>query len=132
MKIFIRELHIFLLTNFFDVSMSHAQPVVQAEIGRLDPFYKSAGTGVLGRISDVLNKNDFQVYSFSIDTSLVALAGKMENATKFSMNSKKGPQSFNPRSSSDDFVPAFLSLNNSTLLQSSIMSETWSSSLVST
>ncbi len=41
---------------------------MQEEIKRVDPLNDSTNTGILGRISDVLDKKNFNVNSFAIDT----------------------------------------------------------------
>ena len=49
---------------------------MQQESKRVDPYDHADGTGILGRISDVLTKLGHNVGSFSIDRFSVALVGK--------------------------------------------------------
>ncbi len=106
--------------------------LVQAEIGRLDPNGDSFGTGLLGRISDSLTSNSYNVNAFSIDTSLVALQGNDLDIVKSSVNSRTGFKHFNPSAPNSNLTQNMLLLNGGEREKNGIFSEFWSSSLVST
>ena len=101
---------------------------MQAEVVRLDPNLSSKGTGLLGRMSDVLARKGMKVNSFAIDDSLSATAGELSNITRVAVNSETGFQRFNP--SASEPLPRLNDLNGKTDLQSSIFAETWSSFMV--
>ena len=101
---------------------------MQAEVVRLDPNLSSKGTGLLGRMSDVLARKGMKVNAFAIDDSLSATAGELSNITRVAVNSKTGFQRFNP--SATESLPRLDELNGETELQSNVFSETWSSFLV--
>lgn len=62
----------YVLTNTQLFSHNH----MQQETKRLDPYQTSSGTGILGRMSDVLTNEGHNVGSFSVDRFSVALVGK--------------------------------------------------------
>ena len=101
---------------------------VQAEVVRLDPHLSFKGTSLLGRMVDVLARKGMKVNSFAIDESLSALAGELSNVTRVSVKSAHGFQKFSPSASNP--IPRVDDLNDGFDIQSNILSETWSSSLV--
>jgi hypothetical protein len=106
---------------------------VQAEIGRLDPFIESVGTGALGRVSDALSKNGFKVNGFGIDTNLVALEGVQKDTVKIAADSVVGfSKVFNPSTKLGDNLWAEMrNLNRESDVHNNIFSETVSASMVS-
>lgn len=68
---------------------------MQTELGRLDPFTKVGSTGVLGRLSDILEQNEFKVHSFSIDAGLANLEGN-RGGMRRAVDSDTGFIAFNP------------------------------------
>ena len=105
--------------------------IVQAEISRLDPYGMASGTGILGRLSDVLTSKSYNVNSFSIDASLVALQGDEIGSKKASVTSLEGFNEFNPSDKEGKTTPIIPILNGKTDKNGGIFSEFWSSSIVS-
>lgn len=103
---------------------------MQAEIGRLDPFQSSMGTGFLGRMVDYLYENNYNVNAFSIDAPLSTLAGENTVATKYPVASEDGFRMYNPSSDSDALIEETKLLNDASEDFSSVFAELWSSSLV--
>jgi len=103
----------------------------QTEIIRLDPYLESEGTSILGRLADSLS-GEYSVNSFSVDTSLVALEGKIPGASKASVNSKLGFKTFDPSplgGVTDIVRPKFNLMNGEHGSDSSMYGQVWSSSL---
>lgn len=105
---------------------------MQAEINRLDPYGYSIGTGILGRLSDALNSQSYSVNSFSIDASLFALQGDhSDEVIKTAVNSKRGFKHFNPSDPTGNVSQTIPLLNGNDGENNGILSQFWSSSLVS-
>jgi hypothetical protein len=117
-----------LTLDFYFLSLSLT---VQAEIGRLDPYGNAFGTGMLGRMSDALTSKSYSVNSFSIDANLVALQGHNLNAAKSSVNSATGFKHFNPSAPKGNITKNVLLLNGDEGEHNGLLSQFWSSSLVS-
>ena len=113
------------------MSSTLLQFLVQAEIGRLDPYVSSGGnTGTLGRLADALSTK-YSVNAFAIDTSLVALEGTKSGTPKTAVNSAIGFQKFNPSAINDDTINSEMQwINGDHEVNSNFFSQTWSSSLV--
>ncbi len=106
---------------------------MQAEISRLDPYEQVTDSGLLGRISDVLSKQEGnKVQAFSIDAAMAPLDGNEEDVNRAAINSKLGFKSFNPSpyQSSDQVEQGLELLNGIQDSHSSLFAKTWSSSLV--
>lgn len=99
---------------------------MQKEINRVDPFDKTAGTGMLGRLSDALMKQGYRTSAFSIDASLSPLTGLLHNSTTAVVSSENGFVEFDP--SSHELLPTIKELNDISTPRSSVFSDTWSSS----
>jgi uncharacterized protein (DUF1501 family) len=108
-----------------------AHNTLQAEVGRLDPNGEYTGTGMLGRLSDVLTSANYNVNSFAIDTSTTALDGILLNSEKVSVVSKKGFQIFNPSAPDGIVTPLVTVLNQNEGVDSGLHSKTWSKAMVS-
>ena len=108
-----------------------AHNTLQAEIGRLDPHGRFAGTGTLGRLSDALHLNSYNVNSFSVDTSLIAIEGEIRGTNKVSVGSRKGFQVFNPSARKSSVSTLAPLLNGYVETNSGMYSNTWSASFVS-
>lgn len=106
---------------------------MRAEIGRLDPFIESAGTGTLGRIIDALSKNGYNVNGFGIDTNLVTLEGVRKDLVKRAADSVTGfSTEFNPSANINDNLRADVrNLNRESDVHNNIFSDTMSASMVS-
>ncbi|KAL7568310.1 hypothetical protein ACA910_018446 [Epithemia clementina (nom. ined.)] len=119
-------------TNYSDVSKTHffAHNTMAQEVARLDPFDMQKGTGVLGRLSDVLNSRGYQPNSFSIDGSSMAVTGNIGAAINPVILSHAGLIPFNPSSEVYDIKSRTELLNGGNdLWSSNIFGETWSERL---
>lgn len=103
----------------------------RAEIGRLDPLITTAGTGALGRLSDVLTKNGYKVNAFGIDTDLAALEGTRKDSIKRATDSTIGFQRFNPSADLGNGLQAEVrNLNRASDEYNNIFSDTMSATMV--
>jgi hypothetical protein len=100
---------------------------MQRETKRVDPYEATSGTGVLGRMADVLSSTGHNVGSFSVDRFSVALVGKPgESSPPMIVNNRGIPQVY-----LDDTKDILPKLHNASQADSSgIFGETWSSSLI--
>ena len=99
---------------------------MQRETKRIDPYDKSSGTGVLGRMSDVLTREGHNVGSFSVDGLSVALTGKPGASNAPITVDRSGVAKVHL----DDTKSVLSKLHNTTHSDSGIFAETWSSSLM--
>ena len=99
---------------------------MQRETKRIDPYDISLGTGVLGRMSDILTRKGRNVGSFSVDRFSVALVGQpgVTNAP-FIVDRNGIPNMF-----FDDILLDLDKLHNNSHIESGIFADTWSSSLM--
>ena len=102
---------------------------MQREAKELDPYNSADGTGVLGRLNDVLRRKGFRTGGIAIDGQSIALVGKEPDTIIVGRN---GLDEFNPRPSMgggamDNIIR---DLNGATTSNSGFFAETWSSSLV--
>ncbi|KAL7563671.1 hypothetical protein ACA910_015940 [Epithemia clementina (nom. ined.)] len=119
-------------TNYSDVSETHlfAHNTMAKEVARLDPFDLQTGTGVLGRLSDVLTSRGYQPNSFSIDGSSVAVTGKVGAAITPVIVSHAGLIPFVPGSEAYDIKSRTELLNGGNdLWSSNIFGEAWAERL---
>ena len=107
---------------------------VRDEIERLDPFIESTGTGMLGRMSDVLTDKGYKVKAYGIDTDLAVLEGKRKDTFKLAVNSETSFKGFNPSGLDDDFGKSLKSnlskMNRVGDLSNNVFSDTISDSMV--
>lgn len=108
-----------------------AHNTMQDEAQRVDPFDGAPGTGVLGRMCDILTDRGFNAKPITIQDASVATVGVPGKSTEPLFVSSKGTGTFNPtpRKESFDPVPYLEELNEATELHSSVFGETWSSKL---
>ena len=99
---------------------------MQREAKRVDPYDISSGTGVLGRMSDVLTRKGMNVGSFSVDGFSVALAGLPGVSTSPFIVGRNGV----PEVHIDDISEDLNKLHNISQIESGIFADTWSSSLM--
>jgi uncharacterized protein (DUF1501 family) len=112
-------------TNLF------AHDVQQRESKYMDPFQDKAGTGVLGRMNDVLSElaDPFQTGQLSLEGNGEVVAGEGDGFTNFV--SSKGASPFDPDPSIPRLHRAMVgSINNQTQYGSSVFGELWSSRVV--
>ena len=114
--------------NYYELTNTQlfAHNHMRDESRRIDPYDVSEGTGVLGRMSDVMTSQGYNVGSFSVDEVSLTLIGKpgMSDA----------PVGVNPSGigkahlgETKDFISK---LHNHTSNDSGAFADTWSSSLM--
>lgn len=112
----------YVLTNTQLFAHNH----MQRETKRIDPYETTSGTGVLGRMSDVLTKQGHNVGSFSVDRFSVALVGKPGvTESPIIINNRGVTPVYIDKSK--DIIP---NLHNISEEDSGIFAETWSASLM--
>ncbi len=97
------------------------------ETHSMDIFEEQAGTGVGGRMADVLKKNGFSSTTASLHgvaDALIAL-----QATNFILDPILGLQDLNPRPSAQPLWENMKKLNAKTKLGSNLFGETWANTL---
>ncbi|KAL7569392.1 hypothetical protein ACA910_010477 [Epithemia clementina (nom. ined.)] len=104
-----------------------AHNTMQREASRVDPFGAQPGTGVLGRLSDVLTGRGYQPNSFSIDVASVAVTGYVGTAISPTVVNRNGVITFHPRATGEADIKAEAQLLNSghDLWSSNIFGEAW-------
>ena len=112
----------YLLTNTQLFAHNH----MQRETKRIDPYETRSGTGILGRMSDVLTREGHNVGSFSVDRFSIALAGKPGISDPPIIVGRNGV----PTIYLDDTKANLAKLHNATHPDSGIFADTWSSSLM--
>ena len=114
--------------NYYELTNTQlfAHNHMRTEAKRVDPYDVSEGTGVLGRMSDVMTSKGYNVGSFSVDEVSVALAGKagVSNAPVTVNRDGVGEVYL------DEVKEVMSKLHNHTASDSGIFAETWSSSLL--
>ncbi len=99
----------------------------QRETKRIDPYDSDAGTGVVGRMADILNGLDHNVGSFSVDRFSVALVGTPGvTQTPMIVNRYGVPSVY----LGDDLAQTLPLLHNATPPGSGFFGETWSNELM--
>ena len=111
------------------VTQLFAHNTMQREAKRVDPFDTYTGTGVLGRMRDILNHNSFKTNAISIDTSSVALVGEPGISNGASIISQNGISDFNQNPTANEMREMIENINNATAFDSGFFAETWSSKL---
>ena len=111
-----------LLTNVRLFAHNH----MQRETKRVDPYTANQGTGVLGRMTDVLARGGHNVGSFSVDRYSVALVGKPGASEPPIIMSRNGISEMYL----DDTEADLRKLHNNSDVDSGIFAESWSSSLI--
>jgi uncharacterized protein (DUF1501 family) len=106
-----------------------AHNTMQREATTVDPYNAARGTGVLGRMNDVLGRHGYRTGAIAIEKQSMALVGEEPNMLIVGQN---GLDKFNPRPSMnrDAMVTMIRDLNGASTLDSGFFGETWSSSLV--
>ncbi len=99
---------------------------MQRETKRIDPYESSSGTGVLGRMTDVLKRDGHNVGSFSVDRFSVALVGKPGESGAPMIVDRHGIGQVHL----DEAMDNLSKLHNKTQSDSGIFADLWSSSLM--
>jgi len=100
---------------------------MQTVCKQLDTGRNTTGTGVLGRLTDILAKNGVATGAVSINYISETLQGESNANTM--VVSEKNIEQFAPKPSTDTFVPAIETLNGASSWRSSVFAETWSTVL---
>jgi len=115
--------------NYFRMTNTQlfSHNTMQEESRRLDPYDANSGTGILGRMTDVLTQNGHSIGSFSIGRSSVANTGKPNKSGAPAVVDQRGISRFhlNP-----DVKNRLSKLHNKTELGSGIFADTWSASFM--
>ena len=98
---------------------------MQRESQRIDPYDRYTGTGVLGRMTDILSQNGHNTGSFSINGNSIAPTGK-PGMTSTPMIVDAGGFAKIHLNDIRDTIPK---LHNVSQFDSGIFADTWSSSL---
>jgi uncharacterized protein (DUF1501 family) len=119
--------------NYWEVTRTQlfAHNEMQAEAQRIDPFDGAPGTGVLGRMCDVLNAKGFYAQPITVEDATVATVGAPGSLVDPLIVSSYGANEFDPKPEGEDFDPRpFMDqLNDATEFHSSLYAETWSKRL---
>ncbi len=119
----VNKYNYWILTNTQLFAHNHQQQ----ETKRIDPYDSNVGTGVVGRMADVLNNLDHNVGSFSVDRFSVALVGTPGvSQTPIIVNRHGVPSVY----LSDELAQTLPLLHNATQPSSGFFGETWSNELM--
>lgn len=107
----------------------YAHNFQQRESKRIDPYDTASGTGILGRMSDVLGRRGHNIGSFSIDRFSVAVVGTPGVTDAPLIVGRSGiPASYLGEIQGD--AGDLKDLHNSTDSEHSFFAETWSEELL--
>lgn len=107
-----------------------AHNTMQLEAQKIDPYSGAPGTGVLGRMVDVLLSKGYAAKPITVDSSSVATVGVPGNGTDPLFVSSRGAFEFNPGKRGEFEIGSFITeVNEATEKSSGLFGETWSSRL---
>ena len=114
--------------NFYTLTnvQLFAHNAMQLQAQKIDPYDIYGGTGVLGRMGDILTKTGHNVGSFSIDRFSIALVGEPGVSETPMTVSSRGLSELHL----DDIIDILPDLHNASEPDSGIFAETWSSNLL--
>jgi len=107
----------------------YAHNGMRLETEREDVHDEFAGTGVGGRIADVMSQAGIPTSTFSINGQQVVLNGVVGQGSSQFICSRDGLSAFNEEPSIDNMDSVIKALNNATTADSGFFAETWSSKL---
>lgn len=118
-------------TNFHEMTRTQlfAHNAMQHETAKVDPYDEEDGTGVLGRVKDVLSGKGYIVNAISIDGSSIAVEGKVGKSPPATIIGRSESQTFASRPESEksfDIEGYSEKLNERVDEFSGIFGETWS------
>lgn len=96
---------------------------MQSEVKKVDAYRNFSGTGVLGRLADVMSRSGLRTGSVALDEVSEASTGRI---TRPMVVNEKNVENFAPMPTSGLFKAAVRRLNDATSFRSSMMGETWS------
>ena len=104
-----------------------AHNVQQRDIQQVDVFQEVAGTGILGRMADVLTKEGYNTGSFATSGDSTSLRGEPTKSPSIYSVGGNGIDAFNPKPSTDDMASTIADINNVTKIDNSgYFGKTWS------
>lgn len=103
---------------------------MQEAVQKIDPFKAEDGTGIMGRMRDVLTKQGLSVGAFSLNSHSIATVGKPGVTETPMIISQNGVTRFNPASSSSDFDATIALLNGGTTPASGVFADWYSDTFV--
>jgi uncharacterized protein (DUF1501 family) len=108
-----------------------AHNMMQEETQRVDPYEKAPGTGMFGRMCEVLKKKGFNAQPINVQEVSISTVGSPVSGLEPLVVSAFETNKFNPLSTGDTFEvkPYFKNLNNATDITSSFYGELWSQRL---
>ncbi len=112
--------------NFLTNTQLFAHNHMQKETKRVDPYETSYGTGVFGRVGDILANRGHNVGSFSVNTFSVAVSGDARITGAPTIVNDNGV----PPIYLGDIKQSIHSLHNVTTPDSGYFGEMWSSALI--
>lgn len=119
--------------NYWDVTKTQlfAHNAMVEEAQKVDPFSGMPGTGVLGRLCDVLNNKGYNCQPITIEDSNAVTVGVPGSAVDPLFVSAYGSSEFNPKpyTTSFDPRPYIDEINEANDPQSSLYGESWSQRL---
>uniref|UniRef100_A0A7S4RIT9 Uncharacterized protein n=2 Tax=Ditylum brightwellii TaxID=49249 RepID=A0A7S4RIT9_9STRA len=104
---------------------------MQREAKRLNPFDRSAQTGVMGRMADVMTEANYNLGSFAIDWQSEALSGEPGKSPPPTVISQKGTTPFNPNGDAFNMMEVVTQLNEATSNETGVFAEQWSADMLS-
>jgi uncharacterized protein (DUF1501 family) len=104
---------------------------MQEEAQKIDPFNGTPGTGILGRLCDLLNRKGFSSQPVTVQDGTIATIGVPGKSVDPLIVPVYNTNIFNPKADYEDFdLRSHLSaLNDATEMHSSLYGETWSQRL---
>lgn len=99
---------------------------MQREAKRVDPFGLNSGTGVLGRMTDILSRQGHNVGSFSVDRFSVALVGQPGATAAPMIVNRDGVPAVYLEKKTRDIIKQ---IHNSSHPESGFFGDTWSAAL---
>lgn len=122
-------------TNFHELTRTQlfAHNTMQRETATVDPFDEHSGTGVLGRMKDILTGKGHIVNTISIDGPSIAVEGKVGKSPPPTIVGRSGSQMFASRPESEqsfDIEGFSQALNDRVDEFSGIFGEAWSHQFV--
>ena len=107
-----------------------AHNFMQEAVQKIDPFKAEDGTGIMGRMRDVLTKKGLSVGAYSLNTHSIATVGKPGVTETPMIISGSGVTRFNPAPSYPDFDATIGLLNGDTTPASGVFGDWYSDTFV--
>merc|ERR1719203_1460610 len=103
-----------------------AHNILQKDTQQMDPFDFADGTGVIGRMADVLTKKGYNTGSYSMSGDNFVLLGEPFESPEVNHFNFQGVKQFNEIPSIDGMNVTMAKLNNPTTTMSGKFGKTWS------